>query len=116
MVLSMEKEILICDRCRREVKYLVPLKSQPIGLRRELCTECVDSLKAFLWNRPDPNVVTIYEKAEKELQIVYRHGAEALEAWAEGATADQLAERIRRMLVQAKQETYADRTILGIAV
>lgn len=117
MLLSMEVEILSCDRCGREVKYLTPVQSKPIGLNRELCTECIEDMKVWLWNRPAPHTKTLYEIAEVELQAVYRRGAEALEAWAEGATADEMAEHIREMLVQAKQEEKdGPKAILGIAV
>lgn len=116
----MELTVYTCDRCGRETKHPTPITSQPIGLNRDLCTECVDSLRSFLAGRPDPHRQTVIEFETAELQDVYRKGAEALEAWATGATADQLAQSIRDMLSRAKREAngngHTPNTILGITV
>lgn len=92
-----------------------------MGLSRDLCGDCIDSLKAFLMGRPDPHREIVTEINQRELQEVYARGAEALEAWALGATADQMAEHVRDMLSRARRETNGSidtslNMLLGIRV
>lgn len=120
---AMKVEIFSCDLCGRETKYVTQVTAKAIGLNRDLCSDCVDSLKHFLSGRPDPHRKTVITYETAELEDVYRKGAEALEAWAMGATADEMAQHVRDMLSRAKRESNghshdepAPRTILGVAV
>lgn len=109
----------VCDRCGHEVEHPRHLKVPEASMKRDLCADCVEALRLWLRGTHTNETITIYEVSERELQEVYRRGAEALEAWALGASADELAQHIRDMLSHARRETNGQeepRTLLGVRV
>ena len=107
-----------CDRCGHETTRPRVLIVKEISMKRDLCDDCIGMLREFLIRETATSVQTVYQIKELELQHVYKLGAEALEAYANGASADDMAEYIRDMLSRAQRERPEPEpvTLLGIPV
>lgn len=101
----MRVEIIVCDRCdqrirKGETRVDVRTRAGDNASRRELCGICGELLRKFLKGAPLADL-------ERELAAITSHEPDralrdartiangALERWADGATADELADRLR---------------------
>lgn len=108
----MKVEIVVCDRCGDRVRdeatvAKLSVRRSESATSRELCVLCDQGLTKYLKGAPladlEAELAEMGKGADGKhaLRDARRMANEAIEAWADGASADDLADRLRDIATAA---------------